>query len=282
MRTRRRARLEAAAAQAAAVPELPEELVNRIAHAACTAAARGTMISVCRAWSAAVSGDGQLWEAIALRRFPRIKALAAALPGQVSYEALYRDQLAVLNQHRQLVPPALTTTLDDYLFTFEIVRGGEVIASYIGPLQWDDDGGHVQMWPEGQRPADIPVISDEEDGDFFDRAHPGIDELGLRIFVTRKAPLSTLLLYDKPRPDDDGDPGDAMAWEWDHAPAPALFDAALPYLQAGNPDLELPWQFRPWLWLDGKLIDIFRGADIEPITDSSELITYLEQVAPWH
>merc|ERR1712146_868742 len=52
---------------------------------------------------------------------------------------------------------------------------------YIGPLQWDDDGGHVQMWPEGQRPADIPVISDEEDGDLFDGDHPGIDELGLRI-----------------------------------------------------------------------------------------------------
>jgi hypothetical protein len=279
MRTRRRARLEAAAAQAAAVPELPEELLRAIAHAACTAAARGTMISVCRAWSAAVGGDEQLWEAIALRRFPRIKALAAALPGRVSYEALYRDQLSALKP--RLIPPALTTTLDDYLFTFEIVRGGEVIASYIGPLQWDDYGGHVQMWPEGQRPADIPVISDEEDGDLFDGDHPGIDELGLRIFVTRKAPLSTLLLYDQPRPEHYD--GDAMAWDWDHAPAPATIDAALPYLQAGNPELELPWQFRPWLSSrDGVLDTIFRGADLDPITDSKELITYLEQVAPWH
>ena len=37
-----------------------------------------------------------------------------------------------------------------------------------------------------------------------------------------------------------------------------------------------------WLSRDGVLDTIFRGADLDPITDSKELITYLEQVAPWH
>ena len=244
------------------------------------------MLLVCHAWSAAVCADTQLWEAIALKRFPRIRALAAALAGPVSFEALYRDQLTALKPPPTL-PDAPSTSLDDYLFTFEVVRGDNVLAAYTGPLERGGDGigmrdgGSVQLW-EANRPASLPV-KDFDYGLDFDDQDPSLAELGLKVCVTRKAPLSTLLLYESHGRRDVA--LDGIAWEFVDMPVHAVVAATVGSINAANDEqgrepAEL-WQSRPWLHADGCLMRIFREQGGEDMGEQ-QLLTYLEHVAPWH
>ena len=260
------------------LPTLPDELIQAVAHALCSAEGRAAMLRTCKAWQHAIEADPHLWEAIALRCFPSLAQLALHLPG-TSWPELYRAQLEAVSRPPPTVATECKTTLDDYLITYELLRSGEELFSWTGPpsafedAEWE--GVAIELWPEDEVPAAIQAP------DFV------WDQVQLRAFATRRiagTPLRMVQLFDLPVDDADQD---MVCFDLPHGPAPMpckgrylthLFTDIL-----GDDD-QLKLIARPWLNLATRaLTSVFRldTADDYLEMNREHIRFYLEHCVPW-
>ena len=104
-------------------PELPEELILRIANLAPSANELVAMLCVDHNWHAAISSsEDPLWRRLALERFPRLVHILRLAPTtDERFRDVYRNQLAA--EAGPPDDPEVTCTLDDFIFTVEIIHG---------------------------------------------------------------------------------------------------------------------------------------------------------------
>lgn len=83
----------------------------------------------CRAWLHAVNRHWErVWKHFTLRRFPRVAAMLASMPPDMSFAHVYREQRRA-DETRLRVAPRLGGSLEDYLFTFELYERADVVTS---------------------------------------------------------------------------------------------------------------------------------------------------------
>eukprot|EP00966_Prymnesium_polylepis_P177343 4107090-Prymnesium_polylepis.1 len=163
------------------------------------------MEEVCRAWRDALrSAEGEeLWKSMALLRFPRIEGLIAAAAPTAAvppYRILYRNQLSAETKQ-----PVRKDTLDDFLFTVELLYEGRVRESWTGTLalfyvehDYGSFGHDASFWEAGRIWKTQPMWFSEWDaaqesriftGDFAGEEATRVQllpRLRLRAFVTRR------------------------------------------------------------------------------------------------
>jgi hypothetical protein len=104
------------------VPVLPLELMVAIATCVVEPRQLCVMRILCRKWQQVISS---MWRRLALQRFPRLNqllALGSAAPETVSFEQIYREQLAAeAVQEPEVVPLALSQFLLSIEFSAHIV-----------------------------------------------------------------------------------------------------------------------------------------------------------------
>lgn len=263
------------------LPPLPDELVQAVAHALCTAEGRAAMLRTCKAWQHAIDADPYLWKAIALRRFPCLEQVSVHLPG-TSWPELLRVQLAATRPH-PTVTMECKTSLDDYLVTYELMRSGKQLFSWTGPSSVFDEadwtGAAVDLWAQDEEPAAILAPDFAWDA-----------EVQLRAFVTRRVagtPLRMVQLFDLPieLPIDEAMVCFDTSSE-QSTPMPCK-GRHLTQLMADilGDDGEAPTIFaRPWLNTEtGTLSSCFRLDTAEDYLEMNrrQILYYLEHCVPW-
>ena len=113
----------------AVAPELPEDVIVAVARYHDWAPPLLDMLATCKSWRKALLARGsEVWEPIALRRFPRLTQVVAhrTTPGPIDYKALYEAQLGLEEVKRRRLPASSLPKLSDFLFTFEVLEVVEV------------------------------------------------------------------------------------------------------------------------------------------------------------
>ena len=110
----------------AVAPELPEDVIVAVARYHDWAPPLLDMLATCKSWRKALLARGsEVWELIALRRFPRLSQMVAHRTGPLDYKALYAAQLGLeeMNKEskRQRLPASALPMLSDLIFTFELI-----------------------------------------------------------------------------------------------------------------------------------------------------------------
>ena len=103
--------------------DLDRDLLVEIARLLCDARTLCRLAQVCQHWcTTAADASDMLWQPLLASRYPRALAALKLLPmADVSYKALYRDQLAcAVAQPR--VRPKPTCQLSDFIFTVELIK----------------------------------------------------------------------------------------------------------------------------------------------------------------
>ena len=134
------------------------------------------MLRTCRAWSTAVHADPNLWKAIALRASPRLLELSKKMPSR-SWLELYRAHYEM----KASTPPVATnsTSLQDYVLTYELVLNTEVVVAWSGSLELGggDEFPSIELWSADNPPAALSADGFwDEDELIDDRRHVGPDE----------------------------------------------------------------------------------------------------------
>ena len=220
-----------------------------------------------------------LWRTMAVQRFPRAQALAAALQYE-DYRRLYRAQLfAERERHR---PDAqVERAISEYVFTVELYSctAGEpedVFGTWTGRFVQELS---CNVWQPGGGPAwtQLPTVQRNETTNFND--------LYIRVTVTKLSPhmgISTLILYDG----NFGLDGGEVDLDQDFIGSSSLPGTGLYVLSDDAVNASLALGGSVWLPQGRVKIDIIlEVGDDPPLIDDMKqvqvLTTYLNELAPW-
>jgi len=218
-----------------------------------------------------------LWRTMAVQRFPRVQALAAALQSE-DYRSLYRAQLFAERERRR--PDAqVERAISEYMFTVELYSctAGEpedVFGAWTGRFVQELS---CNVWQPGGGPAwtQLPTA----------QRNQTTNDLYIRVTVTKLSPhmgISTLILYDG----NFGIEGDDVDGDRDFIVSSSLPGTALYVLSDDAVNASLTLGGSVWLPQGRVKIDInLEVGDVPPLLDDMKqvqvLTTYLNELAPW-
>ena len=246
------------------------------------AAARAAMVRTCSDWQQVLAQPHEaalFWEVLALECYPRIEALASAIP-MADYQQLYHAQLTA---ERLRAGMGQQMALSEYVFSIELywkyVGQPEMICgSWTGFL---DEMLECNLW----QPNTGPAWSRQET--FYRNLTLDWNALHLRILVTRPPTqvrhLATLILYDGTSSLDYVDDNDLDADFWqtrllpegnfDMTPYGAPFEKSALFLGACS------WLASGRIRLMIEFVDNDLAWDVE---EGGTLLMYLNRLAPWN
>ena len=232
------------------------------------------------------------WQLLALSRFPRLQQLVAAYHmAQPDYLSLFKTQLqAETAATYDRMPAEVTTSLNDFMFTFELARDTHVIASWTGNLteaMLEADGG-VHMWDEQSVPVDLPPVPPDELGAPYDICFTEWKDFCVRVTVSRlvSGHLQSVLLISV-----SGSGGwifnhEGLYWDGDWLPVKnqgLLWGWTKTMLNDDAADEHAMPRFKPELHVrTGRLCNCFRSVfDPEVNMSPDQVLFYLEHCVQW-
>ena len=246
------------------------------------------MQQTCKSWRAALRiSEDEIWKELALERFPSLRGILRLEPTTAPYRRLYFQQLLGERAYYPCMRPPLDPgpEMSAYIFSCELYVDHELIggSTIIGENELlnfmvDIHAGPTTMakWERLLEEWMKPIIAETH-------------SLHLRVSVTRRADLSTIVLYyDDELDDGEYDPGDAqVAFTHMAVSLPSKMSAfGLGTWQPPHGNLHT-LEIAPTISVSdhGRSCqcecEIFNGSD--PSTDVTERLvrTYFTHYAPW-
>ena len=249
------------------------------------------MQQTCKSWRAALLiSEDEIWKELALVRFPSLRRILRLEPTTAPYRRLYRQQLLGERARLYECPPLDPgPVMSAYIFSCELYLDQEPIggATIIGEdrrliFKMDMHAG--------------PTSMDEWDRMMEDQAVQAIAKhtLRLRVSVTRRTDLSTIVLFDEYDVSDvfeSGDGEDLLLW-FTHftAPLPSKVGGAglctHDISAVGHGNLNT-LAFAPTFSVSGKdrscecQCDFVNNTDLESQSTECLVRTYFAHYAPW-
>jgi len=183
------------------VDVLPDELLVCVGRAALLSspAQLAALEASCRRWLSTLrQADVECWEVVALERFPRLKSIVAhGGTDAPTFRTLYRNQLQA---EKPTADPRMS--IDEFIFTFELLCRGQVRESWTGKLTLNEPG---PGWTLGRLWTSQPAWVSQWDAAHFNEIFTGefatqqtpaelCAQLKMRVLATRR--WHTVLIYE--------------------------------------------------------------------------------------
>jgi hypothetical protein len=191
---------------------LPGDVLVAVVRNGGGAPALVKMLCTCDTWRAVLLAEGgdQLWQTLAMERFPRLRLLLQHAPAIHAFRIIYRQQLEA--EHIRHPPPlSRVPPLSAYIFAMEWRADGGVIGSWSGevtnlnawlPVQWSGPLEELEQMRKDMRTFSAAAVANESQEEFYVRNKAWCDtsswdfvkSFTVSLSVMRRSDLATLLL----------------------------------------------------------------------------------------
>lgn len=164
--------------------DLPPEILEKIAlsRKADGAGVLVRLLQTCKSWHMSLQlVENSLWYVIGLAHFPSLRSILDIVDTGISPRDLHRKRLLGVRAHcPQVEPPGLGPPMTEYIFSYEVSYDGELLGEASGSYR---SSAKIIAQP----PLALPARG------WLCALHDG---LRLRVFVTRRSDLSSIMLAD--------------------------------------------------------------------------------------
>ena len=243
----------------------------------------------CKSWrAAALISEDEIWEELALKRFPSLRGILDAEPTTAPYRRLYRQQLLGERARHYKFPPFVPgPDMSAYIYSCELYLDDELIGIQANGNAYDiiycalDMRAGPRSYEEWER-----LVNDQ-----CKLLGPADHALRLRVSVTRRADLSTIVLFDEHTVlkvcKEENDQGMVFRFHYLSKPLPSKVAAAMLYTYCED-DTRNRLSIAPTFSVEGPdgpapkcpCVCEFLEAD-EAEADEAIVSKYLAHYAPW-